>query len=73
MNFQRFNKSILLFGNPTFAQAPGTFQCFTDMPSVYTKLPEKEEGDAIGSPGHGSGGSGQHSAAGSAGEDGEDD
>jgi hypothetical protein len=66
----------VLFENPTFAQAPGTFQYFTDMPSVYTKLPEKKEGDAIGSPGYGSGGSDQNPAApavGSAGEGGEDD
>jgi hypothetical protein len=46
------------------------------MPSVYTKLPEKKEGDAIGPPGHWSGGSGQNPAAptaGSVGEGGEDD
>jgi hypothetical protein len=58
-----------------FTKAPITFQYFKDMPSVYTKLPEKE-GDAIGSPGHGSGGSGQNPAvpaAGSVGGGGEDD
>jgi hypothetical protein len=75
-NLQVSAKGQTLFNKPTFTKAPGTFQYFTDMPSIYTKLPEKKEGDAIGSPSHGGGGSGQNPAtpaAGSAGKGGEDD
>jgi hypothetical protein len=36
-NFQRFSKSTLLFENPTFAQAPGTFLPITDRPLVHEK------------------------------------
>jgi hypothetical protein len=73
MEFTRFGKSQILLKLQLFTKAPRTFQYFTDMPSVYTKLPKKKEGDTIGSPGHGSGGSGQNPAAGSAGGGGEDD
>jgi hypothetical protein len=73
--FTRFSNSQILLKLQLFTKAPRTFQSFIDMPSVYTKLPKKE-GDAIGSPSHGSGSSGQNPAApaaGSAGGGGEDD
>jgi hypothetical protein len=70
-NLQVSAKGQTLFKKPTFTQARGTFQYFTDMPSVYTTLPEKKEGDAIGSPSHGGGGSGQNPAAPAAGSAGE--
>jgi hypothetical protein len=63
----KIQNSQILLKLQLFTKAPRTFQYFTDMPSVYTKLPEKKEGDAIGSPGHGSGGSGQNQAAPAAG------
>jgi hypothetical protein len=40
---------------------PWQFWFLTKIPSVHTKHPEKKEGDAIGSSGHGGGGSGQNS------------
>jgi hypothetical protein len=46
-NFQRFSKSTLLFENPTFSQAPGTFLPITDRPLVHEKDPGKNEGDTM--------------------------
>jgi hypothetical protein len=71
--FTRFIKRHVLFENPTFAQAPGTFQYFTDMPPLHTKHHRQNERNAIESLGHGGGGAGRSPAAGSAGEGGEKD
>jgi hypothetical protein len=51
--FTRFIKTHVLFENPTFAQAPGTFQYFTDMPPLRTKHLRHNKRNAIGSLGHG--------------------
>jgi hypothetical protein len=71
MDFTRFRKSHLLFQIQFFRQALGKFFRFTTKPLVHTKDLVNKERDAIGSLGHGEGGSGQNpaaSAAGSAGE-----
>jgi hypothetical protein len=57
MNFLSFSQSHLLFEISTFEQTPGKFFRFTTMPLVCIKDPGKKKGDAIGSSGHGGGGS----------------
>jgi hypothetical protein len=47
--FTSFSKSHILFEIHICDQAPGTFGRFTTIPLLSTKLPEKKDGDAIGS------------------------
>jgi hypothetical protein len=53
MDFKRFSKSHILLEIHICDQAPGTFSRFTTIPLLRTKLPEKKDGDTIGSVGQG--------------------
>jgi hypothetical protein len=49
MDFTIFSKSHILFEIHICDQAPGIFGRFTTIPLHRTKIPEKKDGDAIGS------------------------